>query len=364
VSSRSSRPNASAPGPGWWLPSYGRVGHRDRSRIPRPNGPGRCASCSGRGHEGRPLFQHTYWKMYDDLQIAEDGGPCVPSRWSPGTSPVAHRRPGACRVALSLRGRGLPADGGHDAPLHEAKVSARRCCSRSIRRLSSPAAAGRSAGYEARVQAAQRCVLVIDAVARLDDGHAVAEAELLETLVLSRLVSRSRPASRRRSPERRLDGHGDARSPLRDRIALVHGQLPGYRAGHRAPAGADGARVVVHCRGNREAARLTAEEIASLGPRAGSSRPGGGRPQPERTSAACSRVSPNVIRLDCLVSNAAMGGFGPLLSSKPHIWSLTRRRALGGPVALRPRGGAADGAGGRIVAISSTGSRRHVRTTA
>jgi len=83
--------------------------------------------------------------------------------------------------------------------------------------------------------------------------------------------------------------------PLRDR-SLSSRQLPGYRAGHRAPAGAGRRPGRGPLQGaNREAARLTAEEIASLGPEPDPLVLGGGRPQPETTSAACSRVSPNVM---------------------------------------------------------------------
>jgi enoyl-[acyl-carrier protein] reductase III len=147
---------------------------------------------------------------------------------------------------------------------------------------------------------------------------------------------------------------------LRDKVALVTGSSRGIGRAIAHRLARDGARVVVHCRRNREAAEAVAAEIAAFGVEADPLVLEADVRSAEEVCGLFTRIRERYGRVDLFVNNAAMGGFGPLLSIKKHIWNLTMEASARSLLLCAQEAVPLMLEGGRIVSISSTGSFRHV----
>lgn len=147
--------------------------------------------------------------------------------------------------------------------------------------------------------------------------------------------------------------------PLAGKVALVTGSSRGIGRAIALRLARDGARLIVHCRRNLRAAREAAGEIAAAG---------GEEPlvlsadvrSPLEIGELFRGIRERRDRLDLFVSNAAMGGFGPTLSTKKNVWDLTMESSVRAFLLCTQEVVPLMTEGGRIVAISSTGARRYV----
>jgi 3-hydroxymyristoyl/3-hydroxydecanoyl-(acyl carrier protein) dehydratase len=132
-------------------------------------------------------FQHTYWKMYDDLQVATDRSSVSAVKVVTWNEPLlrtdgqGHVVLPACFVVegflqmVAMMFQVTDPETVRAAMLLKVKSATFHRDARLGDRLL----------YEARIRTRSSAMLIVDAVARLDaDGSLVAEAELLETLIL------------------------------------------------------------------------------------------------------------------------------------------------------------------------------------
>jgi enoyl-[acyl-carrier protein] reductase III len=122
----------------------------------------------------------------------------------------------------------------------------------------------------------------------------------------------------------------------------------------------EGARVVVNYRCNARAAREVAEQIAGFGFEPDPLLVSADVRRPEDVTAMFAAVRDRYGRLDVLVNNAALGGFGPLMRVKRHIWDLTMEASARPLLLCSQEAATLMKDGGRIISISSCGSKRYV----
>jgi enoyl-[acyl-carrier protein] reductase III len=145
---------------------------------------------------------------------------------------------------------------------------------------------------------------------------------------------------------------------LRDQVVAITGASRGIgkaialRLAHEAPS-----HIVVGYAANNEAARRTVDELAELGVAASTVRVDVGREPMLRDMFA--QIRDELGRLDVFVSNAARTSFRPAMSLNARNWQKimdinARAFLLGSQMAAELM---RDGSGGRIIAISSLGSR-------
>jgi len=146
---------------------------------------------------------------------------------------------------------------------------------------------------------------------------------------------------------------------LDGKVALITGSSRGIGRAVARRLASEGAQVVVHYRSNRDAAEETANEIRQLG----------GDPllvgadvrDPRQIKDLFARTADRYGTLDILVSNAAMGALKPALHLSWSKWDMTmeicaRAFLLCAQEALPLM----KANGGRMVAISSLGSRKYI----
>lgn len=144
---------------------------------------------------------------------------------------------------------------------------------------------------------------------------------------------------------------------LRDRVVFITGGTRGIgRATALRFAAERPAHIALGYVLDHDAARSTIAELQALGVDASAVCADVG--QEDQLRRAFSRIAERHARLDVFVSNAARGSFGPLLDLTPRTWQrildLNARAFLLGAqlaAALMPEGG-------RIIALSSLGSRQ------
>jgi len=148
---------------------------------------------------------------------------------------------------------------------------------------------------------------------------------------------------------------------LDGRVALVTGSSRGIGRACALRLAEAGADVVVNYLTSRRAALATAEEIRSLGRRSAVVKADTSEPRDLRQMAQF--VGDEFGRLDILVSNAASGGFRPLLRNSQRQWAHAMRTNVLSLVnlvrAARPM--LAKAGRGKVVALSSHGSQRALR---
>jgi enoyl-[acyl-carrier protein] reductase III len=171
------------------------------------------------------------------------------------------------------------------------------------------------------------------------------------------------------SSERVFDERSPAEAPtapegrplaLAGTVALVTGSSRGIGRAIARRLGRDGARVVVHCRRRLAAAHEVAAEIAALGLAEEPLVLAADLRNPAEIDDLFRDIRQRCGRLDIFVSNAAMGGFGPTLSTRKHIWDLTMETSVRAFLLCTQEAVPLMKAGSRIVTISSTGSQRYV----
>jgi len=148
--------------------------------------------------------------------------------------------------------------------------------------------------------------------------------------------------------------------PLAGAVALVTGSSRGIGRAIARRLARDGARLVVHCRRRLAAAHEVAAEMAALGLAEQPLVLAADLRNPAEIGDLFRGIRERCGRLDIFVSNAAMGGFGPTLSTRKHIWDLTMETSVRAFLLCTQEAVPLMKAGGRIVTISSTGSQRYV----
>jgi len=147
---------------------------------------------------------------------------------------------------------------------------------------------------------------------------------------------------------------------LQGRVALVTGASRGIGRACAIRLAQAGADVVLGYLTSKRGALDAAEEIAAVGRRAAVVKADVSEPSDLRQMVRFTEKQFG--RLDIVVSNAATGGFRPILDNTPRQWSHAVRSNLGALLALvraaQPlliRSGR-----GKVIALSSIGSRRAV----
>ena len=147
---------------------------------------------------------------------------------------------------------------------------------------------------------------------------------------------------------------------LEKKVALVTGSSRGIGRAIALRLAREGARVIVHYHRSAVAAARTAQEIAAVGV----------EPDPLVVDADIrstreirrlfERIDARYGKIDVLVNNATMGGFGPALSIRDNVWDLTMQTGARALLILARHAVPLMREGGRIVSLSSTGSHRYV----
>jgi enoyl-[acyl-carrier protein] reductase III len=143
---------------------------------------------------------------------------------------------------------------------------------------------------------------------------------------------------------------------LKGKVALVTGSSRGIGRAIALRLAREGADVIVNYFRRREAAEQTARDIEELGVKAGVIRANVG--DPEKLDEMFDAVAESFGRLDIFVSNAASGLPRSALDLDAKVWGWTmdinaRAFLLGAQRAA----GLMEGRGGKIVAITSLGSK-------
>jgi NAD(P)-dependent dehydrogenase (short-subunit alcohol dehydrogenase family) len=139
--------------------------------------------------------------------------------------------------------------------------------------------------------------------------------------------------------------------------ALVTGGSRGVGAAVATALGAAGAHVLVGYRTNEAAARATLAALAAAGG-TGELAPAN-LVHPDEARALGARATADG-GLDVLVHAAALGSFKPLAELRPNQWQLTLDTDARGFLLVAQAVGSQMPAGGRIVALSSSGGQRVV----
>jgi enoyl-[acyl-carrier protein] reductase III len=146
---------------------------------------------------------------------------------------------------------------------------------------------------------------------------------------------------------------------LENKTALVTGSSRGIGRAIACRLAQEGAQVVIHYRANREQAEKTAEEVRSYG-----AKPlvfGADLRDPQQIKTLFCKIASGFGHLDILVSNAAMGALKPALALTYSKWDMTMEistRAF--LICAQEAVPLMKGRKGRIIAISSLGSRRYI----
>lgn len=146
----------------------------------------------------------------------------------------------------------------------------------------------------------------------------------------------------------------------RDTVALVTGSSRGIGRAIALRLARDGARVIVHYHRSAAAAKVVASDIATIGVEHDPLVIEADVRSLRAIQALFQRIKERYDRLDILVNNAAMGGFGPMLSIRENIWDLTMQTSARALLLIAREAVPLMPAGGRIVSISSTGSTQYV----
>ena len=146
---------------------------------------------------------------------------------------------------------------------------------------------------------------------------------------------------------------------LQGKVALVSGASRGIGRATALALAAAGADVIVNFLTSQSAATEVAGEIQKLGRRAATVK--ADVSEPEDVETMIGFVSERFGRLDILVSNAASGGFRPLMEASPRHFEATMNTNVlallhlvqqARPLLQRPDGRA------KVIALSSHGSHR------
>lgn len=152
---------------------------------------------------------------------------------------------------------------------------------------------------------------------------------------------------------------------LTNQVALVTGASRGIGRATALRLAEAGADVIVNYVSSQSAAKEVADQVAALGRRAATVK--GDVSEPEDISSMLQFVGEQFGRLDILVSNAASGGFRPLMSATPRHFEAAMRTnvqalmllAQGAmPLMQREPSNPEAQMRRRIVALSSHGSHR------
>ena len=146
---------------------------------------------------------------------------------------------------------------------------------------------------------------------------------------------------------------------LEKKIALVTGSSRGIGRAIACRLAQEGAQVIVHYRTNREQADKTAKEVRSFGAEplvmAADLR------DPHQIKALFCKIASEFGHLDILVSNAALGALKPAMQLTYSKWDMTMEistRAF--LICAQEAVPLMKGRKGRIIALSSLGSRRYI----
>jgi enoyl-[acyl-carrier protein] reductase III len=142
---------------------------------------------------------------------------------------------------------------------------------------------------------------------------------------------------------------------FRRRRALVTGGSRGIGAAISKALAACGAEVVINFRSDGESAERTVSEIIAAGGSCRSVR--ANLVHPEEVRALIEATGPS---LDFLIHNAALGSFKPTMELRANQWDLSMNVNARALLLAAQAASSRMQAGGRIIAISSLGSRRAV----
>ncbi len=140
---------------------------------------------------------------------------------------------------------------------------------------------------------------------------------------------------------------------LKDRIALVTGASKGIGRSLALGLANEGAHVVVNYNRDRAGAETVADAIRALGSRATAVQADVGRV--DAITAMFARVQEEFGRLDILVNNAAVTGWGDLFSITEETWDAVLDTNLKGPFFCSREAARMmrDGGGGSIIHVST-----------
>lgn len=142
------------------------------------------------------------------------------------------------------------------------------------------------------------------------------------------------------------------------RIALVTGSARGIGRAIALELAREGADVFVHYRSSRQDAEQVAELIRGMGRRAWTV--AGDVRRYEELKGAFEVIRQETGRLDILINNAAMGAARPVMQLRPNHWDLTLETCVRSVLQASQLAVPLMVEGGKIVNLSSLGSRRYL----